>query len=74
MFHKKFYILFAVKVDINPCISHQGTTTEEDHEDDEGLKPVVLYNQVAGLSQEPPGFPPAHCDIDITAFVLCHAR
>lgn len=35
--------------------SYQGSTTEEDHEDDEGLKPAVLHNLVAGLPKPPPG-------------------
>lgn len=53
-------------------LPHQGTTTEEDHEDDEGLKPVVFNDQVAGLSEEPPAFPPAVSDGNITALVLGH--
>lgn len=51
---------------------YQGPTTEEDHEDDEGLKPVVLHDQVAGFPQEPPELPPAHSDVNVTAFILGH--
>ena len=51
---------------------YQGATTEEDHEDDQGLKPVVFHNQVAGFSQEPPVFPPAHSDVKGTALILGH--
>lgn len=29
--------------------SHQGATAEENHEDDEGLKPIVLHNEEAGF-------------------------
>lgn len=35
--------------------SHQRTTAEQDHEDDEGLKPIVLYNEEAGFPKDPPG-------------------
>lgn len=51
---------------------YQGATTEENHEDDEGLKPVVLHNQVAGFSQPPPFLPPTHSDVKITALILGH--
>lgn len=53
-------------------LPHQGAAAEEDHEDDEGLKPVVFHDQVAGLSQEPPGFPPARVDGNVTAFIFGH--
>lgn len=52
--------------------THQGSAAEQDHEDDESFKPVVFHNQVAGLSQEPPVFPPAMGDGNITALVLGH--
>lgn len=52
--------------------SHQGSTAEQDHEDDERLKPVVLDDQVAGLPQEPPVLPPAVSDGDVAALVLGH--
>lgn len=52
--------------------SYQRSTAEQDHENDEGFKPVVFYNQVAGLSQKPPVFPPAMCDGNITALVFGH--
>lgn len=52
--------------------SYQGTAAEQDHEDDQGLKPVVLHYQVAGLSQEPPALPPAHSDVNVTALILGH--
>lgn len=34
--------------------SHQGSTAEENHENDEGLKPIVLHNEEAGFPQDPP--------------------
>lgn len=37
-----------------PPDSHQGTTAEQNHEDDEGLKPIVLHNEEAGFPQDPP--------------------
>ena len=55
------------------CLSHQGSTAEQDHEDDEGLEPVVLHDQVAGLPQEPPGLAPPVGDGHVTALVLRHA-
>lgn len=51
---------------------YQGATAEEDHEDNQGLKPVVLHNQVAGFPQEPPALAPAHRDVYITALILGH--
>lgn len=33
---------------------HQGATAEQNHEDDEGLKPIVLHNEEAGFPQDPP--------------------
>lgn len=51
---------------------YQSTTAKEDHEDDQGLKPIVLHNQVAGFPQEPPALPPAHSDINITTLILGH--
>lgn len=50
--------------------SYQGSTAEQDHKDDEGFKPVVFNNQVAGLPEEPPVFPPAMSDGNITALVF----
>lgn len=52
--------------------SHQGAAAEQDHEDDERLKPVVLHDQVAGLPQEPPVFAPAVGDGDVAALVFGH--
>lgn len=34
--------------------THQGTTAEQNHENDEGLKPIVLHDEEAGLPQDPP--------------------
>lgn len=39
-----------------PCITYQSTAAEQNHEDDEGFKPVVLYYLVAGFPQVPPEF------------------
>ena len=52
--------------------AYQCSTAKQDHEDDEGFKPVVFYNQVAGLPQEPPVFSPAVSDGNITALVFGH--
>lgn len=51
---------------------HQGTAAEQDHEDNQGLKPVVLHDKVAGFPQEPPALAPAHGDVQVAALVLCH--
>lgn len=51
----------------------QGSTAEQNHEDDEGFKPVVFNDQVAGLSEEPPVLPPTMSDGNITALVFGHA-
>lgn len=52
--------------------SYQSSTAEQDHEDDEGFKPVVFHNQVAGFPQEPPVFAPAVSDGNITTLVFGH--
>lgn len=49
---------------------YQGSTAEQDHEDDEGLKPVVLDDEIAGLPQEPPVLPPAMSDGDVATLVF----
>lgn len=38
------------------CHTHQSTTTEKNHEDNESLKPVVFNNAVAGFPKIPPDF------------------
>lgn len=53
--------------------TYQSSAAKQDHEDDEGLKPVVLHNEIAGLSQEPPVFAPAKCDGHVTARVTRNA-
>lgn len=52
--------------------TYQGSAAEQNHEDDEGFKPVVFNDQVAGLSQEPPVFPPTVSDGNVTALVFGH--
>lgn len=39
---------------LSSCFTHQSSTTEENHKDNESLKPVVLNNPEAGLSKVPP--------------------
>lgn len=53
-------------------VTHQCSTAEQYHEDDEGLKPVVLHYPVAGLSKCPPHLPPAHIYIYLTTLELLH--
>lgn len=52
--------------------AHQGAAAEQDHEDNQGLKPVVLHDQVAGFPQEPPVLAPALRDVQGAALVLGH--
>lgn len=37
-------------------VTYQRPTAEEDHEDDKGLKPVMLNNSEAGSPDVPPDF------------------
>lgn len=50
--------------------SYQCPATEQDHEDDDSLKPVVLHDQVARLPQEPPVLPPAMVDGQVQKRIL----
>lgn len=34
--------------------THQSSTAEQDHKNDEGFKPVVLHDDKAGLAKGPP--------------------
>lgn len=47
--------------------THQGTTAEQNHENDEGLKPVVLHNEETGLPQDPPRLAKPFFDVDLAA-------
>lgn len=55
-----------------PCITYQSAAAEQNHEDDEGLKPVVLNNLEAGPAQCPPHFPTALGDVHIEAGAALH--
>lgn len=46
---------------------HQGATAEQNHEDDEGLKPIVLHNEEAGFPQDPPGLAQPLLNVDLAA-------
>ena len=52
--------------------SYKGSAAEQDHEDDEALKPVVLHDPEAGLSKRPPHLPPAHFRVYLTTLELLH--
>ena len=47
--------------------TYQCPTAEEDHEDDEGLEPVMLYNAEAGFSDVPPCLPSVTGDVHVEA-------
>ncbi len=51
---------------------HQSSRAEQNHKNDECLKPVVFNNEVASFPQEPPVLSPALGDGHVTAFVSCH--
>lgn len=48
-------------------MSDQRSRAEEDHEDDEGLEPAVLYDLEAGLPQLPPELTESRCRVDVAA-------
>lgn len=48
-------------------MSDQSSGAEEDHEDDEGLEPAVLYDLVAGLPRSPPDLTETGRRVDVTA-------
>ena len=50
--------------------SHQRSAAQQDHEDDEGLKPAVLHDLVAGLPQSPPCLAQSCRCVDVTAQTL----
>lgn len=45
--------------------TYQGSAAEEDHKDDEGLKPVVFNDLEAGFPKVPPYFPFVSCNVNI---------
>lgn len=47
--------------------TYQRPTAEEDHEDDEGLEPVVLHDAEAGFPEVPPHLPSIAGDIHVEA-------
>lgn len=53
--------------------SYQRSAAEQDHEDDKALEPAVLYYSVAGFSQRPPHFRPAHLHVYLAALEPLHA-
>src|SRR4029434_8244352 len=53
--------------------SHQSSTAEEDHKDDEGLEPAVLHDLEACLPQPPPGLANPAGRVDLTALTAAHA-
>lgn len=53
--------------------THQGSAAEEDHKNDEGLKPVVLYNDEAGLAEVPPRSSFTLGDVHIQTRPVLHA-
>lgn len=53
--------------------TYQCPTAEEDHEDDEGLEPVVLHNSEAGFPDVPPYLPSVAGDVHIEAGKPLHA-
>lgn len=54
--------------------TYQSPAAEQDHENDEGLKPAVLHNLVAGLPQSPPGLSQTAASVHIAALTVPHAH
>lgn len=52
--------------------TYQCPAAEEDHEDDEGLEPVVLHDAEAGFPEVPPNLPLLTADIHIEAGESLH--
>lgn len=55
-----------------PASTYQGATAEQDHEDNEGLKPVVLDDLEAGPAEGPPLLPAALGDVHVEAGTALH--
>ncbi len=53
-------------------VPHQSSTAEEDHEDNEGLKPAVLHYLIARLPQPPPRLTQTSRRVDITTLAALH--
>lgn len=51
---------------------YQRSTAEEDHEDDERFKPVVLHDNEAGLPQCPPALIVCSLLVDLAALEPAH--
>lgn len=56
-----------------PGCAYQGSAAEQDHEDDEGLKPVVLDNLEAGPAERPPHLPAALGNVHVEDRAALHA-
>lgn len=52
--------------------TYQGSTAEQDHEDDEGLEPVVLDDLEAGPAEGPPRLPAALGDVHVEEGAALH--
>jgi hypothetical protein len=52
--------------------TYQGPTAEQDHENNEGLEPVVLHNLEAGPAEGPPHLSTALGDVHIEAGEALH--
>lgn len=52
--------------------AYQGSTAEQDHEDNESLEPVVLHDLEAGPAERPPLLPAALGDVHVEAGAALH--
>lgn len=55
-------------------MTYQSAAAEQDHEDDESLKPAVFHDLVAGLPQPPPGLAQTAGGINVTALAVSGAN
>lgn len=65
--------LLRSKQDVAKSGTYQRPTAEEDHEDDEGLEPVVLHDAEAGSPDVPPKLPSVAGDVHVEAGKPLHA-
>lgn len=67
---KKIYITKADRFKTTP--TYQSPTAEEDHENDERFKPVVLHDDEAGFPECPPALVICSLLIDLAALEPAH--
>lgn len=67
MLHLASKVFIILKI-----LTYQCTTTEENHEDDEGFKVIMLHYGVASSAQIPPTLSPPLSDVQIQTWTSSH--